>query len=207
MSFYPELDTLKLNDLVTRFREKPLDGQEYSVAYYSEVASRIKQNGGDEFLEAELKRVADDEARLRAVISALTLKPILPTAGLQMHLLSYLQDKREFIVMEAIDGLWAINAKEVVDQVLTLRVHVSPYVRGAVLRYVRRLHPDRALSMLIEVTKDSHPIVRAVAADELGELGNSEALACVELLLVDENENVRQAAKTALESLRPLSNS
>jgi len=47
MSFYPELDALKLNDLITRFHEKPLGGDEYSVVYFSEVASRIKQSGGD----------------------------------------------------------------------------------------------------------------------------------------------------------------
>ena len=62
-----------------------------------------------------------------------------------------------------------------------------------------RLYPDRALPLLVKAVKDTHYIVRQVAADEFGEIGNAKAIFYLRPLLKDKNADVKQAASTALE--------
>lgn len=200
MTFYPELDQLNLEELIARFEIPPPEGEEYADAYYLEVASLIGQKGeqGVAFLVEQLGKA--DTARLRAILSALT------GAGLETpltaeQLFSYLEDERPEIVAEAVDGLRRQCKKEGTGRVLGLLQHPSPYVRGSVLRFMSQLHPDSALTLLINALKDKHFIVRENAADEMGELGKPEALPHLRSLLTDPNVDVRQAAQTAIEIL------
>lgn len=205
MSFYPELDHLNLEELIARFQDSPLGGEEYASVYYSEVALLIRQKGeaGIAFLWGEMN-CADTE-RLRAILFALTESPVKNQALLD-HLVSYLQDERPLIVAEAIDSLCRLGAKDTVEQVLALLQHRSPYVRGSVLRFMRCLHPNKALPLLIEALKDPDFIVRENAADELGELYQVEAIPYLRPLLADSHSDVREAAQTAIEMLEESEN-
>jgi len=64
------------------------------------------------------------------------------------------------VVAEAVDGLCRLDEKNAVDRVLVLKEHPSPYVRGSVLRYIARLHPERGFPLLIAALQDSDFIVQ-----------------------------------------------
>jgi HEAT repeat protein len=201
MSFYPELDQLNLEALAARFKMPDPEGEEYEAAYYSELASLIAKQGelGIAFLAEQLDK-EDNTARMRAILSALTEpgleKPLGPA-----RLVPFLADSRPEIVAATVDGLRRQRKADLTDRILNLLHHPSPYVRGSVLRFMSQLHPDNALSLLIDALKDEHFIVRENAADELGELGRPEALPHLRSLLSDPHPHVQQAARTAIEML------
>jgi len=85
--------------------------------------------------------------------------------------------------------------------ILNLRDHPSPYVLGAVLRYMRQLFPRAAKSMLVQALKSADPIVRQNGIDELDELGCVEALPTIKRLIRDKDRDVRQAARSAVKNL------
>lgn len=200
MSFYPELDHLSLQELITHFQSPPLEGEEYADVYYQEVANLIGAKGevGIAFLRREIKEA--DTARLRGILFALT-EARLDAPEFRDLLRSYLQDERPMIVMEAVDSLRILDDKDAVEQVRRLLQHPSPVVRGSVLRYMRCLYPNKALPLLIEALKDPDYIVRENAADELGELYQVEAIPYLRPLLTDSEADVRQAARTAIAML------
>ena len=70
MSFYSELDNLSLSELMARFHDAPLEGEEYGYTYYSEVALLIREQGeaGVEFLWNEAQQA--DTIRLRGILLA-----------------------------------------------------------------------------------------------------------------------------------------
>jgi HEAT repeat protein len=203
MSFYPELDRLNLKELAELFRLPPPEGEDYATAYYQEIAHLIGSKGeeGITLLLDEIDR--SNTAQLQAILFALSENTI-EDIKLQKFLLTYLQDERPIIVMEAIDGLNRQGAKDAVDCVLALQEHPSPYVRGSVLRFMRSLYPDQALPLLIKALKDPDFIVRENAADELGELDRGEAIPHLRPLIKDSHPDVRQAAQTAIEMLELL---
>ena len=203
MSFYPELDRLNLEELVQHFRMPPSEGEDYAIAYYQEVAHLIRQKGeaGITFLQQEINRA--NTAQLQAILFALT-ETRLNDLALRNLLFSYLKDDRAIIVMEAIDALSRQGEKDAIYSVLALREHPSPYVRSSVLRFMRRLYPDRAFPLLIKALKDPDFIVRENAADELGELDVVEAISDLHPLIEDPHPDVRQAAQTAIEILESL---
>lgn len=207
MSFYPELEELSLEDLINRFRA-PL-GNVHSIyheevpTYYAEVARMIRLQGEDgvRFLRDEVRNA--DTERLRAILSALAW-PKLDDPTLPDVFLSHLNDQRPIIIAETIDGLSGQEVKEAVDRVLQLLNHSSPYVRGSVLRYMRRLYPDKSFQLLVTALKDPHHIVRDNAIDELDYLGDPEALPYLYPLLKDSHPDTRQAAQTAIEHLKDI---
>jgi len=202
MSTYYELDPLSFDELIARFHSPPPDGNEYEFVYYSEVAELIIAKGdqaGIDFLRSELDRARLD--KLRAILS--TLAPLLLNdPAFKMRLVLLLNDDYPFLVMEAIDCLSLQDDKTVLDTVRALSTHASPYVRGAVLRYVRQVFPYLSLPLLIEGAGDEHYIVRESAADELGELGDPSALPHLQILLTDPHPDVQEAARTAIEWLQ-----
>lgn len=212
MSLYPELDNLNLDELIARLQSPSPEGEEYAAGYYFEVTLEIRKRGktGNVFLMKQLDQVEPE--RLRAVIFALSFPYEKARSRMQPHgeqdqdelrkrLCMFLADDRQFIVAEAIDGLQWIGEEAAIDQVLALREHPSPYVRGGVLRYLARLYPDQALSHLIEALQDAHYIVRENAVDELGDLFAVQAILHLRPLLTDPHPHVRQATQTALEWL------
>lgn len=175
MSFYPELEQLDIEKLIAHFQNLPIAGEEDPFLYYSEVALTIreKDEAGISFLQSQMKDA--DAARLAGIIFALT-QPPQSVPALSDLLLDYLEDDRGMVVAEAVDGLWRLGEKNAVDRVLVLKEHPESYVRGSVLRYMARLHPDRGFPLLIAALKSSDFIVRENAADELGELGAVAAI-------------------------------
>jgi HEAT repeat protein len=104
--------------------------------------------------------------------------------------------------MDAIDGLEYLGDREAHDQVVALRDHVSPYVRGAVLRYLSRLFLDEARPYLRAALHDPHFVVRESAIDEIDELDVIEMLDDIRPFLNDSHPDVRQAARTAIENFK-----
>ncbi len=212
MSLYPELDGLSFAELVDAFHQPPLDGEEYASTYYSDITVRLRRQGeiGNTVLWNEIDKANTEQ--LRAIIVGLTLPPAIhPSVKplTQQQLLAFrkllketcLRSTEPLLVMGAIDGLSFLGDKDATDQVLALRHHASPFVRGGVLRYMARLWPEQAFQLLIEALNDQHFIVRESALDELGELGRPEAISHIQPFLTDEHPDVRQAAQTAIEFL------
>lgn len=205
VSFYPELDNLNIEDLKKRFHLPPSAGEDVTL-YYQEVAHLITskdQVAGKNFLLKEINNANTE--KLQAILFALTETPLnYPCADPDLFylLVSYLHDERPLIVMEVIDGLSRLGMKETVNFILKLRVHPSPYVRSSVLRFMRRLYPEKALPLLLESLHDPDYIVRESAADELGELDAPEVIPKLQqLMLRDSHPDVREAAKTSIDIL------
>ncbi|WP_066425456.1 HEAT repeat domain-containing protein [Anabaena sp. 4-3] len=206
VSFYPELDNLNIEDLKKSFHSPPLPGEDAAL-YYQEVAHLIKSQdevAGKNFLLQEINNANTEQ--LQAILFALTETPLDNSSDdtdLFYLLKSYLEDERPLIVMEAIDGLSRLKVREPVkDSILKLRYHLSPYVRSSVLRFMRRLYPQQALSLLVKSLNDPDYIVRETAADELGELDNPEVIPNLqELMLKESHPDVREAAKISLNIL------
>ncbi|MGH9172988.1 MAG: HEAT repeat domain-containing protein [Vicinamibacterales bacterium] len=203
MGIYPELNNLSLDELLSRLRGAPPDGPGYADAFYLEVADVIAQHGrsGANALRAMIP-VADAK-RLRAILYGLATSE---NDGADVrHLLgSYLTDRRSLVAAEAIDGLTRLGAREYADRVLKLRDHASPYVRAAVLRFVRRVGLEGAKPLLIAALGDQHPVVRSSAIDELDALGDADLLPLLRTMTADEHPNVRDAACMAIENLESL---
>lgn len=204
MSFYPELDHLNLEELMKRF-QLPAPENEDAVLFYQEVSYLIATQGemGIKFLWNEIDKA--NTAQLQAILFALTETPLkhpFSQPELLKLLVNYLHDERPLIVMEAIDGLSKLGVIDNLKTVLALREHPSPYVRSSVLRFMRSLHPEKALPLLIESLKDPDYIVRESAADELGELEAVEAIPFLKSLMEKDNHpDVREAAQTSLDIL------
>jgi len=211
MSLYPELDGLGITELVEAFHQPAPEGDEYAFAYYSEIAWRLRQQGeaGNTALWNEIDKANIEQ--LRAILVALTapvtahpqIKPLGRQRWLELRdlLKTHLGHTEPLIVAEAIDGLGHLGEKDVLNQVLSLHDHSSPFVRGSVLRYMAQLWPEQAFQLLIKALSDQHFIVRENALDELGELGRPEAIPHIQPFLTDEHPDVRQAAQTAIENL------
>lgn len=204
MTLYPELDKLSLQALSERFLASPPPTEEDGTLYFQEVACRIASQG-----DAGIKSLSGawpwaDEPRLRALIAALTrVNRDVPGLGQTLRVL--LADTRPLLVMEAIDGLTRLDDTEALAQISGLQGHASPYVRGAVLRYLRRITPDHALPALLAALADPAFVVRESAADELGELGDPQALPALHALLGDPHPDVRLAVETAVAILETTS--
>lgn len=201
MSFYSELDPLNLEKLIGYFQDIPFDGEDDPFLYYSEVALLISEKGkaGISFLQSQIDKA--DTARLVAILFSLA-EPLQEDRKFRDLLVSYLEDKRPMVVAQAIDSLGKIGAKDIEEQILALREHPSPYVRGSVLRSMTRLDEDKAFPLLIDALKDPDFIVQENAADELGELGLSEAIPYLRSSLEDTCADVRQAAEMVIAFLQ-----
>ncbi len=198
MGVYPELDNLNLEALINCWYQPPLDGEEYAVSYYDELAALIREKGeaGITFLFGEISKANTE--RLGAILFFL---PPQDHPLLQDTLRSYLHDERPHVVARAIDGLRRQGEKDSINEVLSLRAHPSPYVRGSVLRFISELYPESAPSLLLEALQDPHYIVRENAIDELDRLGVVEAISSIRPLLADPHPDTRQAAETAIQNL------
>ncbi len=211
MSLYPELNGLGLTELAEAFHQPAPEGDEFAFAYYSEIAWRLRQQGeaGNTALWNEIGKANMEQ--LRAILVALTasvtahpqFKPLGDRRLLELRdlLKTYLEHTEPLLVADAMDGLGHLGEKDALNQVLSLRDHSSPFVRGSVLRYMARLWPEQAFQLLIEALSDQHFIVRENALDELGELGRPEAISHIQPYLTDEHPDVRQATQTAIEVL------
>jgi len=170
-----------------------------------ENAIRIAKTGagGTDFLLAFAPYA--DEARLRAILLAmvfvakkLSAHKRASVCELAQRLLS---DKRPMVVAEAVDTLWHLGCREATKSVSKLLDHRSPFVVGSALRFFARCAPDKAVPLLEKALKSAMPIVRQNAIDELDEMNYKPALAKIKRLLEDPDQDVRQAASTAVAHL------
>lgn len=200
MNGYSELRGLDLSDLIDRFLARPPEGDEYASSYFPDVAVLIRERGaaGISFLKSQLE--TSDTERLRAILLALSF-PSVAYSELKGQLLGYIHDPRPEIVAEAIDGLRHAGVRGAAAEVLNLKQHADPTVRGSVLRYMRQLFPEQAKPVLIAALDDDDAIVRENAVDELDELDEPDVIPHLRRLLVDPHPHVRQAAQTAIENL------
>jgi hypothetical protein len=72
MGIYPELDNLSLNELMDYWCREPIDGKEYAIVYYDEIAFLLSKQGdsGREFLANELNQENSPE-KLCAILGFL----------------------------------------------------------------------------------------------------------------------------------------
>ena len=115
----------------------------------------------------------------------------------------FLMHEDPMVVSETIDSLNNLECKESIVDVNSMLNHSSPYVRGALLRYVRKIFPEEtAFDYLKEALNDDSFIVRENAIDELSELSRGDILSLITPFTEDVSEDVRQAAKTAIDNLK-----
>ncbi len=203
MGLYHGLKQLTLDELILSLQSDPPDGEDVAVGYYTEVAQHIAQQGaiGTEFLLQYMAKANSDQ--LRAILYGLSSNSLIP---LDFHeqIQSYLYHQDPLIIAEAID---ALNRQEIsidLSAIKPLQEHSSPYVRGAILRFISRQYPQQAFLMLVEALSDPDFIVRENAVDELGELGLVEAIPKLQPLLQDSHADVRQATQFAIEMLEAI---
>ncbi len=200
---YPELDSLSLAELEARFRAAPPrdpDLEDHQL-WYEEVAVAIRKRDPDEgarFLRGQV--AGADPERLTAILLAITWFDERDRGNADL-LIEGLEHPDEHVVARAIDGLSWLGGCALTEQVLALGADPRALVRGAVLRFARRVVPDQAPSLLLGALQDPHYIVRWNAVDELEELDYTPALARIESLRADPDPHVRQAALSTLANL------
>jgi len=198
-------------ELMLQYAQMRLDPELNDIGIYYDLVKRIRATGSDgiAFLLSKLTDEPDIE-KLRAVIHGLTLKAgsegLYPLTAQQHRFLfitlkDMLDKGHPLVIAEAVDGLARLDVNNVTDLVNTLASHESPYVRGSVLRYLRRTLGKESLPYLIGALKDKDYIVRENAVDEIDELNAGEALPLITEMLKDPHPDVRAAAKTAVEHL------
>jgi len=204
VSWYPELDSLSLTELKARFRapppEDPEDADYYQI-WYDEVAIAIRKRDPEEgarFLRGEV--AGADPERLTTILLAITWFHERDRGNADL-LIACLEHPDEHVVARAIDGLSWLGGCGLTDRILALIADPRPWVRGAVLRFARRVVPDRAPALLLGALTDPHYVVRENAIDELEDLVYKPALARVEALCADPHPHVRQAALGAIANL------
>lgn len=208
MSIYPELDGLTLSELQERFWGAPIDGPNYALSYFEEVAFAIRTHGeaGLAFLRTAVTSAT--RPRLPAILVALTTAPVR-SPELIPTLLTYLSGRDAVLTTVAVDGLAGQGVTAALPQVIRLLNHRSPYVRASALRYLRDLFPEKAPVYLQAALADKHYIVRECAVDVFDDLGLGDLLPdprplidilpAIRLLLDDAHPHVRQAAATFIE--------
>ncbi len=114
---------------------------------------------------------------------------------------AYLECDDEISAAEAIDALRTQKDRECEDKIAQMDKHGSPYVRSAVLRYLRFARGKDSYATLVGALKDQHHIVRQSAVDELADLGDTSAIPHIRSLTADPHPDVRVAAESALKDL------
>lgn len=106
------------------------------------------------------------------------------------------------VVARVIDALKDSERSDEWPGISPLASDASALVRGAVARFAAfALPPSEAFSFLTRILADPDALVRQNAVDELGELGDVQAVDFLRALLRDPDEDVRVAAATAINNL------
>jgi hypothetical protein len=212
MAFFPELMKRSADELVEGFRTGPRPEDrvpEEEEPFWLEEAAIGIARSGERGLDCLLQEVPGaDEPRLLAILLALSF---VPQGALEQGrgrirdaLVSFIRDPRPLVAANAIDTLRCLNYAEVGQDLLPLLRDKSPYVVGSVLRYLRRHDPGVAGPILLDALDSPEPIIRQNAIDELDDLNSVEALPRIRRLLNDADDNVRQAAQSAVRNLEQL---
>jgi HEAT repeat protein len=206
MPIFPALAKLDAEHLLNLFSQSPIYDNEDEFLYYSEIAwyvfQKMQESGIEQIVNTSLQ--TENEARLRSVIFLMGCSSY--KEKYEDILGKYLTNNHPLIVAEAIGSLGHLEASKHFDAILHLHNSSSPFIRGRVLAYVRRLRYPQAKELLLLALDDKHYAVREWALDELDELGDTSIIQNVVPLLDDDEASVRQAAQTTLQSLQDLLN-
>ncbi len=189
---FSELESSTLEELITAFRGPPLDGEEYRVSFYDDVADAIARLGGIDFLRGELDQ--DDEDRMAAAIRVLAFSedPAIDRRALTIRLRRLLEHPNPHVVDTVVDSLWRVGDRTVHGRVLELFDRgPTGLVRARALIYLCVLFPDPTLPLLLDALRDSDATVRFTAVDQLDELEQFTDRATFERMLDDPDEDVR----------------
>ncbi|WP_327148342.1 HEAT repeat domain-containing protein [Nocardia sp. NBC_01329] len=175
-------------------------GDEYDD-YYEAVARELYEQGepGIEVLTQELagRRVP----QLRAALTVLAMHQGSEVAFVEkVKLLA--GDSEPVIAGDAIRLLGSLGITELGERIRGMGDHPSPFVRASVLDYLARAEPESAYPALVQGLRDSDYVVRETAVDALDDLDSTESISAIEPLLEDPHEDVRLAARTAVDNLR-----
>lgn len=166
--------------------------------FYDVLAHNLAKEDRHRF-EGVIQSLSDK--RLRAAIVGLGTVAS-PDNGISDLVIRYVGHSDPLVVAAAIDALRHAGSVDWPKIEATLR-HPSAYVRGAALRFARARLGARSLPMLVEHLRDSDPIVRQNALDELEGIATPQEAHLVASCLNDPSSDVRQAARTLLASLTP----
>ncbi len=196
---FSELEGSTLEELIAAYRGPPLDGEEYRIVFYDDVADAIARLGGIGFLQGELDQ--DDEDRMAAALGALAFSedPAVDRRGLVIRLRGLLEHPNSNVVITAIDGLRRLEDRTVHDRVLELLDRGPGLVRAHALIYLTVLCPDEALPLLLDALNDADATIRFTAVDQLDELQFTDR-ATFERMLDDPDEDVRECTRYVLDN-------
>lgn len=212
MPLSPNLSARSPEELLRAFDSGPSPADdvepEEMPLWLEEVAMLIAEKS-EAGLTALLQRLPGaDEDHTQAILASLAFLPEEvrdrnrpPLEGLA---LSFLADPRPAVVADAVDALRYLDCPGAEKSVRPLLEHAAPEVAGSALRYYAHYRPAEALPLLLRALQSPEPLVRENAVDELDDLGCVEALSQLRELLDDEDEDVRQAARTAVDNLEEL---
>ncbi|MGI5222430.1 HEAT repeat domain-containing protein [Nocardia sp. CA-290969] len=187
---------LPMADLVARWSV----GDEYDD-YYEAVARELYEQGGPgvEVLTQEL--AGGRVSQLRAALTVLAMHQGSEPAFAE-YVKALAGDSEPVVAADAVRLLGSFGMTELGELIRGMGDHPSPFVRAGVLDYLARAEPESAYPALIQGLRDSAYVVRETAVDALDDLDLTEAITSIELLLEDPHEDVRQAARTAVDNLR-----
>ena len=171
--------------------------------FYDVIAYNISQIS-PEYLTMHIHEYSG--SRLRAAVLGIGWSPKKEEKQRDL-LLSLLEHSEPLIIARAADALRHSGYNDLWPSIEPLLRNESPYVIGAALRYARfALPPENALTVLKEALANPDSIVRQNALDELGDLGDKQALDFIRPYCEDSAPDVKQAANTAYETIVDVSN-
>lgn len=210
MGLFAELDEEQSCSELLKLFDVPPEASRLSERdiplWYEEVAIKIAEKGPVGLCELLGRIALADNIRLRSILQALTFIPKetaeVRQGEIRQVLLRFLDHADPLVGAQAIDGLRLLGHRDILQRILPLVEHPSPYVAGSALRFLARWYPEIATGHLLSALQAPEPILRQVAIDELDDLQYVEALPAVRRLLFDPNQYVRQAAQTAVANLQ-----
>lgn len=189
-----------LSEATSAFLKSQCENDDFYMVIATKITTAFPHGG--EYLLQHIDRF--DEIRARAAIFALS-HHYVNSSTLVEKLLKLTRDNRYMVISEAIDGLAEIGAKNEWPKIKDFLSHESPYVRGATLRFAsKQLSQQVSFKILINALEDHHFIVIENAIDELSDLGMKEALPFIEKFTNYSNEDIREAARDAVDYLKKL---
>ena len=166
--------------------------------FYDVLAYNISQISPD-YLTTHLYEYSG--SRLRAAVFGIGWSPKKDDKKRNL-LLSLLNHAEPLVIARAVDALRSSGYDNIWSSIEPLLGYESPHVIGAALRYARfALPPENALKILKYALSNTDSIVRQNALDELGDLGDIRALDFIRPYCEDSDPCVKQAAKTACETI------
>lgn len=193
-----DLKRATVDKLRDELRRGARDHEEPFV-HLSEVALALGGRAGSSRLLDLFERV-DDADGARAIVFAVAEEDAA-AAPVRSFLRAVIDDERELVAAEALDGLARGETPLDAEALGRLSQHPSPFVRGALLRYLARLEGRSAIAVLMAGLEDGSHIVRQNAIDELERLEVRDAVPALRRLLDDSHSDVRAAARYALHTL------